>query len=62
MSQMFTAPSYLLSRMTMLRVKKFLNTHLCPTQACCAAVSLLLRMPVPSSQKANFPSTAPLGY
>lgn len=29
-SQTFTAPTHSLSRMTLLRVKKFLNTQLCP--------------------------------
>lgn len=49
MSQTFTALTHSLSTTTLLRVKKFLNTQLCPRRVHSAAASPLLWMPVPNS-------------
>lgn len=61
MSQTFTAPTHSLSRMTLLRVKKFLNTQLCPRQVHSAAASPLLSLDACPQQlrKPAFPPLPP---
>lgn len=61
---MFTAPIHLLSRTTLPRVKNFLNPSALPKAGlfCSCLASCFLQMPVPSSQKASFPSTTTLGH